>query len=231
MNPQLTRARILALGSFVANFSCQLYGMLTTPNMKQVADENHYAYSPNPFFIAAFFAMQTVLQLLWIKNLFVVSSAGPSPKYEHSITLPGGISNVDPDTLAPPPNSDEPEPSQMAYVPIYALGNICIAAWMVFWISQKFWVSQAFVTVNTLVQLYAVFYLLGPSSPFALSGVNFLTHIVAKTFAGIGVLDFLDNGAVAMVCLVALYFSLSNAFILAYRVTRVLRPRLFRSSL
>ncbi|EGO05356.1 hypothetical protein SERLA73DRAFT_14565, partial [Serpula lacrymans var. lacrymans S7.3] len=166
-------ARILALGSFVANFSCQLYGMLTTPNMKQVADENHYAYSPNPFFIAAFFAMQTVLQLLWIKNLFVVSSAGPSPKYEH-------------------------KPSQMAYVPIYALGNICIAAWMVFWISQKFWVSQAFVTVNTLVQLYAVFYLLGPSSPFALSGVNFLTHIVAKTFAGIGVLDFLDNGAVAM---------------------------------
>ncbi|KAH7916923.1 hypothetical protein BV22DRAFT_1027227 [Leucogyrophana mollusca] len=199
MNPQLLRARILTLGSFTINFACQLYGMLSSPNMKEVADANHYAYSPNPIFIAAFFSLQILLQLYWIRKLFVASSANESPKYEHRVTLPGGISETDPATLAPSENPNEPEPAQMAYGPIYALGNICIAGWMVFWMQGWFWASQALVTINTMIQLYAVFCLLGPSSPFALSTSNVSTHLVAKTFAGIGVLDFLDNGAVATV--------------------------------
>ncbi|KIJ66480.1 hypothetical protein HYDPIDRAFT_26828 [Hydnomerulius pinastri MD-312] len=181
MNPQLIRARVLTLGSFFINFGCQLYGMLSSPNMKEVADANHYAFSPNPYFIAAFFALQVVFA-----------------KYEHRVSLPGGISEIDPATLVHTENSNEPEPAQVAYAPIYALGNLCIAAWMVFWANELFWAAQVMVTINTFIQLYAVYYLLGSSSPFALSTHNIPTHLVAKTFAGIGVLDFLDNGAVAL---------------------------------
>ncbi|KAF8844138.1 hypothetical protein BDN67DRAFT_895407 [Paxillus ammoniavirescens] len=199
MNPQLHRARVLVTGSFLINFGCQLYGMLTRPNMKQVADANHFAFSPNPSFIAAFFAMQLVLQLYWIKNLFTVTSDHPSPKYEHPVSHPGGISEADLATLTQPESTNEPEPAQIAYAPIYALGNLCIAAWMVFWTKEWFWAAQAMVTINTLIQLYAVYYLLGTFSPFAPSMYNLSTHLVAKTSAGIGVLDFLDNGAVAVV--------------------------------
>jgi len=196
MNPQLIRARILTLGSFVINFACQLYGMISSPNMKEIADANHYAYSPNPIFIAAFFAFQVVVQIYWISKLFIASSTSESPKYNHRIILPGGIEEVDADMLSAH-STNEPEPSQMAYAPIYALGNLCIGGWMIFWMKGMFWASQALVTVNTVIQLYAVYYILGRSSPFAVSRTNILTHLVAKTFAGIGVLDILDNGAVA----------------------------------
>jgi hypothetical protein len=48
------------------------------------------------------------------------------------------------------------------------------------------------VTVNTFSQLFYVAFMLPPRNP-----ENSMTHFVAKTFAGIGVLDFLHNGAVA----------------------------------
>lgn len=52
-----------------------------------------------------------------------------------------------------------------------------------------------FVVINSLAQLYYVF---GRLPPMDLRSVNsILTHIVAKTFAGIGVLDLLHNGSVA----------------------------------
>ena len=53
------------------------------------------------------------------------------------------------------------------------------------------------MTINTLLQLVAVAALppVQPHSP----ALHKLTHLVAKTFAGIAVLDFLDNGGVAFV--------------------------------
>lgn len=67
--------------------------------------------------------------------------------------------------------------------------------WMVFWNAERLDISHAFVTVNTLTQLYYVFAKLPPMNRSSTSSV--LTHIVSKTFAGIGVLDFLHNGSVA----------------------------------
>ncbi|EIN12898.1 hypothetical protein PUNSTDRAFT_97851 [Punctularia strigosozonata HHB-11173 SS5] len=176
---RLNRARAMTLGSWVINFACQMYGMLTSPNMKEVADDNHYAFSPNPWFIGAFFSMQTVLQLWWIYLLF-----------KHSQETAGRL-------------------DALGYAPVYAIGNICIgtsthshlllplahtltAAWMIFWINQMFWPAQALVTINSFIQLWAMTRL-----PF-ITRLNLSTHLVAKTFAGIGVLDFLDNGAVAL---------------------------------
>lgn len=66
---------------------------------------------------------------------------------------------------------------------------------MVFWNAERLDVAHAFVTVNTLTQLYYVFAKLPPMNTSSTSSV--LTHIVSKTFAGIGVLDFLHNGSVA----------------------------------
>ena len=57
--------------------------------------------------------------------------------------------------------------------------------------------SQILVTINTATQLFAVARLpaITTSSPRLL----YTTHMVAKTFAGIGILDFIDNGGVALV--------------------------------
>ena len=57
--------------------------------------------------------------------------------------------------------------------------------------------SQILVTINTAAQLFAVARLpaLTANSPTLL----WTTHLVAKTFAGIGILDFVDNGGVAAV--------------------------------
>ena len=51
------------------------------------------------------------------------------------------------------------------------------------------------VTINTLTQIYYMIAKLKPMNTRSTSSV--LTHIVSKTFAGIGVLDFLHNGSVA----------------------------------
>ena len=66
---------------------------------------------------------------------------------------------------------------------------------MVFWNASQLTTSHRFVTINTLAQLYYTFFRLAPLTTSSTSST--LTHIVAKTFAGIGVLDFLHNGSVA----------------------------------
>ena len=73
--------------------------------------QNHYAFSPNPWFIAAFFSGQVVLQLAWIRKLFTLDPAG----YQ---SINGGSVQT----------AEDVEAIQTAteYAPIYALGNLCI---------------------------------------------------------------------------------------------------------
>ncbi len=120
--------------------------------------------------------------------------------------------------LRPAEGKDEERAWKAAleYVPVYALGNICIgtssllrsmreprltfgptAGWLFFWLREDFVSSQVLVTINTVAQLAAVAALppLSPTSPMLYR----LTHLVAKTFAGVGVLDFIDNGGVVLV--------------------------------
>jgi len=81
------------------------------------------------------------------------------------------------------------------YAPYYALGNFCIGTWMFFWNSENLKTSNIFVIINTLSQL---FYLSTQLKPMNTRSTNsILTHIVAKTFAGIGVLDLLHNTSAA----------------------------------
>jgi len=185
MGNQVSRARYLTVGSFLVNFGVQNYGMLTSPNMKDIADANHYAFSPNPWFIAAFFSGQMILQLAWIRKLFKISpqgyqSIGSSPDTGDHVGLTA--------------QSEEEIQSALDYAPIYALGNLCIAGWLFFWLREDFTASQVLVTINTFAQLYAVSRL--PPLSSSSTSLMYLTHLVAKTFAGIGVLDFVDNGGV-----------------------------------
>ena len=81
------------------------------------------------------------------------------------------------------------------YAPFYALGNVCIGTWMFFWNANDLKTSNVFVIVNTAAQL---FYLATRLKPLNTKSTNsVLTHVVAKTFAGIGVLDLLHNSSAA----------------------------------
>jgi len=66
---------------------------------------------------------------------------------------------------------------------------------MIFWNSSQLKTANVFVLINSLTQVYYISTQISPMNTRSTSSV--LTHIVAKTFAGIGVLDFLHNGSVA----------------------------------
>lgn len=66
---------------------------------------------------------------------------------------------------------------------------------MTVWNTNHLAASHVFVTINTFTQLWYIASKLKPMNTKSTSSV--LTHIVSKTFAGIGVLDFLHNGSAA----------------------------------
>ncbi|KAF2014891.1 hypothetical protein BU24DRAFT_423788 [Aaosphaeria arxii CBS 175.79] len=78
---------------------------------------------------------------------------------------------------------------------VYSLGNVCIGTWMFFWNSNDLKTSNVFVIINTVAQLAYISTQLPPLDTS--STPNVLTHIVSKTFAGIGVLDLLHNTSAA----------------------------------
>lgn len=62
--------RVLAPLSFLYDFATQQYGMFSSPNMLDIHNKNLAAFSPQPYFIAGFFAPQQVLQLVWLWKLW-----------------------------------------------------------------------------------------------------------------------------------------------------------------
>lgn len=167
--------------------------MQSKPNMLDVHNANKSFFSPEPYFILAFFVPQQIAQIAWLYRLWGRSKLGE-------------------------PNAGGELDEIMPYVPYYAVGNICIAgqcslshckmydflkrktsaAWMIFWNSSKLVEAHVFVTINTLAQLYFITTKLKPINMKSTSSI--LTHVVSKTFAGIGVLDLLHNGSGEWFC-------------------------------
>ncbi|KAK3332381.1 hypothetical protein B0T19DRAFT_457049 [Cercophora scortea] len=167
-------ARWLAPLSFAVDLAAQTYGMTSTPNMKDVHDANISFFSPQPYFIAAFFAPQQILQMVWLYKLC-----------KRNRQAVDGVESAGEKDLS----------TMVDFAPYYALGNFCIATWMIFWNRSDLKTSNVFVVINSLAQLY---YISTQLPPMKLDSANsILTHVVAKTFAGIGVLDLLHNGSVA----------------------------------
>ncbi|KAK3708311.1 hypothetical protein LTR37_011576 [Vermiconidia calcicola] len=169
MGVSLSTARYLAPASFLYDFAAQQYGLNTTPSMKTIHDNNLSFFSPQPYFIGAFFFPQQLFQLAWLYKLWKLDDRNPQQKKE--------LDEI------------------VRFVPYYALGNVCIGTWMFFWQAERFEISNVFVIVNTLTQLWYVFTQLEPMNTKNWSSI--LTHVVSKSFAGIGVLDLLHNTSVA----------------------------------
>lgn len=101
MGISYSTARWLAPASFLVDFAAQNYGMLSTPNMKDIHDANLSFFSPQPFFIAGFFFPQQIVQLGWLYRLW---------------------------KLEPERSKKGAELDDMVdYVPYYSMGNLCIA--------------------------------------------------------------------------------------------------------
>jgi hypothetical protein len=66
---------------------------------------------------------------------------------------------------------------------------------MFFWNRNDLATANIFVIINTFTQLFYITTTLPPLRPN--STPSLLTHVVAKTFAGIGVLDLLHNTSAA----------------------------------
>lgn len=143
--------------------------MLSTPNMKDIHDQNLSFWSPYPYMIAGFFFPQQLFQLGWLYRLWKLNPEKPAERAELD--------------------------RMIDFVPYYSIGNLCIASWMIFWNSSRLDISHVFVTINSAAQLYYITAKLAPMNTSSTSSV--LTHIVSKTFAGIGVLDFLHNYSAA----------------------------------
>ncbi|MCJ1363830.1 hypothetical protein MMC16_002939 [Acarospora aff. strigata] len=170
MGMSYSTAKWLAPLSFAIDFAAQQYGLFASPNMQDINDANLSFFSPQPYFIGAFFFPQQLLQLAWLYRLWKLN-----------------------------PKKSEVERKELDqivdYVPYYAVGNLCIAVWMIFWNSERLDISNVFVTINTLAQLYYLVAKLEPMNTRSTSSL--LTHLVSKTFAGIGVLDLLHNTSAA----------------------------------
>lgn len=138
--------------------------------MKDVHEANFSFWSPQAYFIGIFFSGQQIFQLAYLYQLCYKLDA-------RKVTDQAGINTLN------------------HYAPTFILGNLCIGLWMFFWNSEQFKTSNVFVTINSLTHLWYVFTQLGPLDTSSTTSI--LTHVVAKTFAGIGVMDLLQNFSVA----------------------------------
>lgn len=102
MGMTYSTAKLVAPVSFVVDFAAQQYGMLATPNMKDIHDANLSFFSPQPFFIAAFFFPQQLFQLGWLYRLYKLDPTKSEAERQELDQL------VD-------------------FVPYYSVGNLCIA--------------------------------------------------------------------------------------------------------
>jgi hypothetical protein len=101
MGVSYSTARYLAPACFLIDFAAQNYGMLSTPNMKDINDANLSFWSPQPYLIAAFFFPQQIAQVGWLWRLWKLDENKPEERRE----------------------LDE----MVGFVPYYSLGNLCIA--------------------------------------------------------------------------------------------------------
>lgn len=108
-------ARWVAPVSFAIDFAAQQYGMLSSPNMKDIHDAHLSFWSPQPYFIGAFFFPQQLIQLAWLYRLYKLDGSKSAAEKKEVQDM-------------------------VAFVPYYAVGNLCIACrfwasvnWMCSW--------------------------------------------------------------------------------------------------
>ena len=84
-----------------------MIGMQSKPNMLDIHNLRFAAFSPYAFAIPLFFGGQQLLQVRWIYRLWK----------DQGVSAPERQAALD-------------------YAPTFILGNLCIATWLLFWVSS-----------------------------------------------------------------------------------------------
>lgn len=107
---------------------------------------------------------------------------------------------------------------QKDYLPIYIVGNICLAAWSAAWFRAQYNICQILCTITILAQLYSLFFIFRSRRNRDFSQRDYLTNIIIKPrMAGAILLMFKTWGAVdnqsppSMV--LQIYFGVSYALV------------------
>ncbi|KAI9683922.1 MAG: hypothetical protein M1829_004257 [Trizodia sp. TS-e1964] len=165
----LSTTRAVAGLSFALNIGAQVFGSLTSPSIKDVHDGHISFFSPNPYLVGAFFALMLLVHGVWLHALCTLNTR----QAQDEATASG----------------------MLAYAPVFVLGNLCLAAWMLCWTAEWLRVAEAFVAINALAQAWFVLARL-PLLDLR-SRTSVLVHLASKVAAGLALLDLLHNGSVA----------------------------------
>lgn len=92
------------------------------------------------------------------------------------------------------PSGGKLEAITLDLAPYFTLGNLMIGTWPFFWNAEKLKLADMFVIVNTAITLYWVY---ARRAPRPNTWQQKLANAVGVSFAGIGVMDFLQNTAMA----------------------------------
>ncbi|KAF8215837.1 hypothetical protein K438DRAFT_612761 [Mycena galopus ATCC 62051] len=171
---RLIRARLLVVATCVSATVAQCYAFFA-----QSGSPNSAVYAPNPYFLTVFFVMETGLQFYWIMQLF---SSEREPRNLSLLSEDAGWSGVETE------KESGGEPAQMAYVALYAISNVFLVASSFAWQFGQFAASQICMAFNTACHLYFIFFVIHPTGKHPRTQKNKLTHLVAKTSAGLALL-------------------------------------------
>lgn len=178
---------------------------LLFPSSLLIPTKHYSAFSPNPYFIVAFFILQFIAQFFFVRGLFAVTATPNEPtlleRFFRFIRLTPASSKA-----------NLVDSIQTYYSMSLALGNLLhgkitpssphiltrrtTVAWTVFWMHEWFWAALPMVAINTLIQFYVGVLML---EPYDSSEYNGPVHVISKLGAGVGYLGILDTTATAAV--------------------------------
>ncbi|KAF5311890.1 hypothetical protein D9619_002684 [Psilocybe cf. subviscida] len=188
---RLSILRALAVLSFTAYVYTQLHALSPPTPLPAIPKP----YVPHEGFVAAFFAASALLNVYWLRQLFF--------KWDYAGDIIQLACGWD-DTAASTTTSKAPftfnatkryglSAAQVASLPVHILGNVFLTLWSLAWSNGYYLLAQGFLACNLTVQLYSVFILLHVEHDEFITPINFLTHIVVKTNAGLAILFMWRN--------------------------------------
>ncbi|KAF8963890.1 hypothetical protein BDZ97DRAFT_1919416 [Flammula alnicola] len=189
----LFATRILAVTSFTAYVYLYTHALfLPSPKVTK-------PYSPNIYFVISYFVASALLNIYWLRQLFFTwDYAGDIMPLAYGWDEDSAFVVKDKKSPFRPalPKFYRLSSAQVTCLPFYILGNVFLIAWSFAWINGSFLISQILLACNLSAQLYTVFMLLHVEHDEHITPINYMTHLVMKTNAGLAVLFMWMNWGV-----------------------------------
>ncbi|KAJ3512836.1 hypothetical protein NLJ89_g3290 [Agrocybe chaxingu] len=187
----LLLTRFLSVGSFTTYVCSQAYILsLPTPKIPR-------AYSPNIYFVVAYFSASALLNVAWLRQLVLgripllsleVEEQFPCLMGTEEKMMPACASGWYQQDLKAVIRHTIATSIHAQCLPYYATGNFLLAAWTTAWLYDYCLLSQLFLTGGLLAQFYPVFMILSSEDETPIMRSNYLTHLVLKVNAGLSML-------------------------------------------